>query len=487
MRQPQSAYIAEINFHRGAYQFNEAMEAARRYTEDYPQDIEAWLWLRNTSISANNPEVNEYAVKQLLNEFPAEARALHYAGHNVGYLYNFGGNHSELEALQDDLLRRAALIPQPHHYTMGAVRWMQREITRGNYIFGSTAETLLRDVRARRDYTGAMAMRLANAFSGIGDFTHAIELLEESKAKQPDMATMVEIEALRLIAQNGDVASLIPVLKTLEVPSAIRTAIETAEILAAPLPPNDDRVTTAIVTNLSRKLVTHRNIAPPKTGLIEATWNSYKAHMQPAEGWPVKIYYDYPAEDSDDARTYKTALEELCARIGAELIVLPHFGLRRVYEQIIADTTTGFLFFLEHDWVFEPHCPTLTQLVAVMQAHPARIHSIRMNKRESLPNGLDQTMIRDLQIQDTPLLKTLTFSNNPNLFRLNKLKRDLSQFWKSGHGDAINGGAGSNEVLVTGAFNSLAAHLGPTLAHRVTGQYIYGHYGDTPRVVHWGY
>jgi hypothetical protein len=250
-----------------------------------------------------------------------------------------------------------------------------------------------------------------------------------------------------------------------------------------------DRVTVVVVTNLTKKLIRYRELAPPSTNLIAATFGSMIDVFGPSVlACPRVICYDSNFWEPQASDPYLTALEHFCRRHRFDLAVYLNTGLLGVLKSVLPTITTPYLFLIEHDWFFKSPQISLGKVLSVLDRRDD-IHMIRFNKRRNVISTYDFILERETEINEIPLLRTSAYSNNPSLIRTRTL-RDIwlpicleDPFFSAR--DIRGTPLGVEEALMKARIEAIRKH-GFSMAHLQWGGYIYGAAGDEQRIIHLG-
>lgn len=469
-----------------AQDYTGALEVLRSYVEGPLPSPGPLVLFLNYALTCNNRASIRWAAQKLREDWAGHPQAIHGLCSVLDYEHNYGGDPKVLQEEMNTLLQLAAQIDDPRAEGP-RTRWLLNQALLGNFGEGSLARNIFNRLDAYPVLQLLPQIQLGSVVATSVSFDLGVFFLQKLASRTKATTPLLEIEALTLERNGGNCLSLLPQLAQMQLPQEVTHALQILQHLGAPLPATQgNEVTTVIITNLSNKLIDNHEIAPPKIDLIANSWHSYREKLNVPPEWPVRIYYDYPATPSAEADEYKANLEKFAAEIGATLTVLPHYRLPRVYSQLLQDVTTPFLFFLEHDWTFYDTAIPLRTLADTMERHPF-VHALRVCKQYLIQNGWDKILMAEPNVKDAPLLKTMTFCNNPCLLRVDKLRRDYAPLWSDGVGDDQNSGGGTNEIKVSGLLEYLASVMGPTLAHRAAGLYFYGIPGNAPMTRHTGH
>jgi hypothetical protein len=250
-----------------------------------------------------------------------------------------------------------------------------------------------------------------------------------------------------------------------------------------------NRVTLLMVTNFTRKLVKYRELAPPSTDLISATYGSLiDVFGTVLTECPKIMCYDADNRKEGNSDLYLAALDYFCRKYRFNLQVFYKNGLLGILQKVVPFITTPYIFLLEHDWFFEPQPISLRKIVTVLDQRNS-IHLIRFNKRQNLVEGFDFIIEKETRIKEIPLLRTSAHSNNPCLIRT----RTLSDLWLPicmqdsffASQDIRGTPLGVEEALMKSHISSIR-NDGFSKAHSRMGTYIFGDVGDSQRIIHLG-
>lgn len=249
------------------------------------------------------------------------------------------------------------------------------------------------------------------------------------------------------------------------------------------------RVTVLMVTNFTRKIVKYRDLAPPSTRLISATYGSLiDVFGENLASCPKIVCYDADPGLGRQSESYLAALDHFCSSHGFSFHVFEKKGLLGILGAIVPTIETPYIFFVEHDWFFKPQVISLSNVLRVLDRHDD-IHLIRFNKRRNLIAGLDIILEKETRIPEIPLLRTSAHSNNPCLIRTQTLNDTWLPYCLQDSFFASQeiGGTplGVEEALFKSHITSIRRD-GFSKAHSQMGTYIYGNVGDPERIIHLG-
>ncbi|MGE3769984.1 MAG: hypothetical protein AB7G06_03435 [Bdellovibrionales bacterium] len=231
-----------------------------------------------------------------------------------------------------------------------------------------------------------------------------------------------------------------------------------------------DAVTVIVPTNISRRIFLHKETAPPKIDMIAAVLDAAYKQVQMPRDWHVVITFDQPtAADLQDAgATYKTALESYIAEHPQmSLALYKGHGLRRVFLDQLEQVKTPYIFFLEHDWLFNDTARPVTDILYAMQQNPL-MHHCRYNLAPVLPDAYDAMLLP----AGNGFTRTNGVSNNPCLLRVEKFRRDWLPIIQNPDMDTLNMGAAGIEENIYAASGHIYSTLGFITGHQAFGTYI---------------
>ncbi len=252
--------------------------------------------------------------------------------------------------------------------------------------------------------------------------------------------------------------------------------------------PPCDTLTLLMVTHFTGKLNTHAHLSPPGTGLVSTTHGSLEMLSNPPLAWCRKVLcYDrqYPGDLQEAA--YARNLEEFAESQDFELKIFHAKGLLAVMTEALGTMTTPYVMFMEHDWRFQRRVP-LARILSLFDRDPS-INYVKFNKRENAVAGWDFLLEQETRNTGMPLIRAMSFSNNPFIARVGPLRHRWLPLCLN---DTI---CRTHDLSGTsfGVEHSLFKHqladvrkLGFTSAHARWGTYIYGRIGDPAAVVHLG-
>ncbi|MEJ2157936.1 MAG: hypothetical protein P8X96_21615 [Desulfobacteraceae bacterium] len=250
-----------------------------------------------------------------------------------------------------------------------------------------------------------------------------------------------------------------------------------------------DSITLIMVTHCTKRLEKFKALSPPSNKLVTATFGSLTSVFgEEISTCPKIMCYDSNPNGCERDAQYAQSIEAFCRENGFLLQRFPGIGLFNVLNRIIPSIETPFLFFLEHDWMFQGEKIMLPAIIELMN-NDQDINAIRFNKRHNYLNGQDFLMEVDSVHGTYPLMRTSSYSNNPSIIRTEKLKNE----WLPICGQALRlvaddlGGSafGVEEILFRNHVRDIRAQ-GFRRAHAQWGLHIYGNVGDPPRVMHLG-
>ncbi len=176
------------------------------------------------------------------------------------------------------------------------------------------------------------------------------------------------------------------------------------------------------ITHFTDKLKINKELAPPATKLIAATFGSMlKVFGIELAACPKIICYDRPRERHDEAARYEQALSLFCREYQFGFLPWDAIGLRAILERVITQVTTPYVMIVEHDWLFQGGEIELGDLLALFNQAPW-IHMIRFNQRANAIAGYDFILEGETRLPGTALLRTVAHSNNPAIMRTAKLR-----------------------------------------------------------------
>ena len=167
--------------------------------------------------------------------------------------------------------------------------------------------------------------------------------------------------------------------------------------------------------------VSHVLPSAPSTQIIERMLTSlhdkvegskYMNHMIFVDTDPVNVYSDEYIKNLNKLRKQYNNLY---------IIPIPHSGLKTNYINGIKLTTTPYIYFIEHDWIFNEKIPTIC-FVNLMNRY-SDINYIKMSKRDNNEvGGWDKIILPDKRFKD--LVKTDSWTNHPHIVRKEKWVKD---------------------------------------------------------------
>lgn len=170
-------------------------------------------------------------------------------------------------------------------------------------------------------------------------------------------------------------------------------------------------------------IITATHVLPsaPSTHIIESMLTSLHKYVEGSQYMNHLIFVD-SQKTSINKEEYILNLNKLRVKYpNLYIIHIPESGLKANYINGIKLTTTPYLYFIEHDWIFLEQIPT-SLFVNAMNKH-TNIHYIKMSKRSNMEKGgWDKYLIQDKNY-DT-LVKTNSWTNHPHIVRRSKWTND---------------------------------------------------------------
>lgn len=167
--------------------------------------------------------------------------------------------------------------------------------------------------------------------------------------------------------------------------------------------------------------VTHILPSAPSIEIIQKMLNSLHQNVEGAKYLTHMIFVDScPSNPNND--TYINNLLELKDQYNNLYIInIPNSGLKSNYINGIKLTNTPYLYFIEHDWIFNEVIPT-DRFVNIMQKY-SDVNYIKLSKRDNEETGgWDKTLTVDNRFDD--LIKTDSWTNHPHIVRKDKWVKD---------------------------------------------------------------
>ena len=244
-----------------------------------------------------------------------------------------------------------------------------------------------------------------------------------------------------------------------------------------------------MVTHCTDRLQKFEALSPPSCKLITATYGSLlKVFGEDISACPRIMCYDRKSVSSAPDSQYAKSVEKFCREQGFEFRTFPGVGLFNVLNRVAPSITTPYIFFVEHDWLFQGDPIRLNVIVEMMNKNP-NLHSVRFNKRDNQINGHDFIMEVEGAQEGYAMLRTSSYSNNPSIIRTEKLKNE----WLPKCHQALQlvsenlGGSafGIEEILFKSHVRDIRKE-GFGRAHTTWGACVFGPAGAQPRLVHLG-
>jgi hypothetical protein len=163
--------------------------------------------------------------------------------------------------------------------------------------------------------------------------------------------------------------------------------------------------------------ITHILPSAPSTEIIQKMLDSLHQNVEGSRFMTHMIFVDSdPSNKHNEA--YMNNLKKLREKYNNLYIIdIPNSGLKTNYINGIKLASTPYLYFIEHDWIFNERIPT-TRFVDLMQQHPD-INYIKMSKRDNMEiGGWDKILTIDSRFKDC--VKTDSWTNHPHIVRKNK-------------------------------------------------------------------
>lgn len=232
------------------------------------------------------------------------------------------------------------------------------------------------------------------------------------------------------------------------------------------------------------KLRENPHLGGPGTGLIAATLRSAREALQLRGQVPVTILYDHRPTEANEA--YREALSVFAAAQGVQLVVNEAVGLPGQWLAMARRARSHNVMVIEHDHDFVRACPTLDQLLAVLDARPD-IQHLKLPRRRVIVKGFDSILLQTPRDRADGLCAVPGFSNTPHILRRRYLDEVVVPvFTATDAFNGLNSGAAGVEEAINVAYRQAEQAFGLVPAMRLFGTYVWGQ-PESPRcVVHLG-
>lgn len=163
--------------------------------------------------------------------------------------------------------------------------------------------------------------------------------------------------------------------------------------------------------------VTHILPSAPSTEIIERMLNSLHENVEGSRFMTHLIFVD-SIPNNKKSMKYMRNLRKLRDKYNNLYIIdVPNSGLKTNYINGIKLTNTSYLYFMEHDWIFNEKIPT-SRFIKLMEEY-SDVNYIKMSKRDNMDNGgWDKLLVPDNRFTD--FVKTDSWTNHPHIVRKDK-------------------------------------------------------------------
>ncbi len=221
----------------------------------------------------------------------------------------------------------------------------------------------------------------------------------------------------------------------------------------------------------------------------------YLIHSLPQEILRCRfiIHYD---ETSDDIGTEMNKLRAYFRDHEPNLNVTissSFGGLISSFNNFIPQITTPYFLFLEHDWVFlDGNMINFTDLIKSFNTHKF-INAVWFSKDDNLVRGFEvETDVENImtpfeketRVENVDLVTTCRWSNNPVIFRLNKMKEWYDSYIKNDNVGVIHQSQGNVEEVMISVYREEIKRNKWSDIKDNWGTFLYGNLGDGPYVGH---
>lgn len=168
-------------------------------------------------------------------------------------------------------------------------------------------------------------------------------------------------------------------------------------------------------------------------------------------------------------------------------------GLISSLKNILPKIQTEYFLFLEHDWVFiDKSNINFAKLLDCMDKYNF-INAVWFSKNDNNIrsfeicddiDGKSTPFVIESRVEEIPLITTCRWSNNPAIFRTNKMRQWFNDHINNNHIDSIHQGASNIEETMIPIYRSEIKNIGWNNVKDNWGTYLYGNIGDGPYVAH---
>jgi hypothetical protein len=166
-------------------------------------------------------------------------------------------------------------------------------------------------------------------------------------------------------------------------------------------------------------IITVSHVIPtaPDVSIIEKMLESVHNNIEGAQYMNHIIFIDTKTNNPLNKQFIKNMNKLRESRPNLFIIEIPNSGLKANYINGIKICKTPYLYFIEHDWIFNEKIPT-TYFVNNMEKYND-INYIKLSKRKNMEKGgWDKILVHDNRFNQ--LVKTDSWSNHPHIVRHKK-------------------------------------------------------------------
>jgi tetratricopeptide (TPR) repeat protein len=242
-----------------------------------------------------------------------------------------------------------------------------------------------------------------------------------------------------------------------------------------------------ILTNFTQKLLVNSHLAPPGTGLIERTHESFSRKLKIPPEMRTLIFYDRPKDPHPKDDEYAESLKRILDNKNAKLYEGRGFGLRRMLKFVLNTVDTDLMLFLEHDWELMSENYDWIDILSCFEQNDS-VNYVRFSANGNFINNYDFYLSKPIHEVRTaiPLLRTPTISNNPHVVRLSAARSWSDIYASPTRFDSANGGAGGNEEMLLLHTINHSKRFGRFAHHAKLGTYLLGSLYQKPDILHLG-
>jgi hypothetical protein len=208
--------------------------------------------------------------------------------------------------------------------------------------------------------------------------------------------------------------------------------------------------------------------------------------------YKCRFIISYDSASLDDQFHIHRYFRDIKSQISPYISFVNH-GLISSLKNILNKVQTDYFLFLEHDWVFlDRHSIDYGHLLQAFDKYDF-INAVWFNKDDNNLkafdicddiNGSMTPFMRDLRIEEIPLITTCRWSNNPAIFRASKMKEWFNEKINNEYVNIIHQECHNIEEAMIPLYKKEILNYGWNKIKNNWGTFLYGDIGDGPYVGH---